>query len=403
MKILSIKSLGVQKVYSPEMSSDQHNYITEESQAVHKNSHGVSYCLMALRSLWLKRHFAPEFWAAVMSDCHPDKLVRYMGIARSEGWTPTDITRLGSCEAADDIESVEFGTLNLRNLTSRFTVTGNVVNQGMIGIKGIGVKAAKKFEGKIEFVDIDDFVAKKGGKNKLVLERFIKLGAFRGIPGHENAKALWDYYQYKYCTGTNITQLKQRIRSQLLVAAGWTDAAVLAERKRQTDEYRKAYPNRKKIPNKILNWKPKPVDSLENIISLYDTDFTLSEILEFEKEYLGYYLHSPLGVYDVRGGRTFEAAKTTAGEATIEAVVSDFQFADTKTGKKYGRIYLNDGIQTVMVFIWPNELHSQPPECLMPGVGVQLAVEYDKSRGTFALPRGEIIMKLLRKGWSTVK
>lgn len=363
-------------------------------------SHAVSYCLVALRCLWLKAHFAPEWWAAVMSDCHPDKLVRYMGIARAEGWRPTDITKLGTAVCDESTKTVVFDTLNVNNLTSNFTVTGNVVNQGMIGIKGIGENAAEQFEGRVEFADIDDFIEKKGGKKKAVLERFIKLGAFKYIDGHKNSRALWMYYQYKYCSGKDITKLRNDIKNELLKRANWNDDTIAAERQRQINEYRKAYPNRRKIPEKFNNWVPKPDDSRENIMALYDNDFSLEELLAYEKEYLGYYLHSPLDLYDIQGQCTIENAKNSPeDDPKLEVVITDIDFKESKNGKEYCRLQVSDGIQDALVFIWGNELRNQRAEHLVVGTGVQMFVEYDELRGTFTLCRNEIIMKLFPKGW----
>lgn len=403
MKIKSIKSLGIQRTYSPEMRSEQHNYISGTSDAIHKNSHAVSYCLVALRCLWLKAHFAPEWWAAVMSDCHPDKLVRYMGIARAEGWRPTDITKLGIAVCDEETKTVTFDTLNVNNLTSNFTVTGNVVNQGMIGIKGIGENAADQFEGRVEFTDIDDFVEKKGGKKKAVLERFIKLGSFKYIEGHKNSRALWMYYQYKYCSGKDITQLRNEIKEKLLEKEGWNEATINAERQRQITEYKKAYPNRRKIPEKFNNWKPKPDDSRENIMALYKDDFSLEEVLAFEKEYLGYYLHSPLDLYDIQGNCTIEAGRSGGKEIKLEVVITDIDFKETRNGKDYCRLQVSDGIQSALVFIWGSELQIQRAENLVVGSGVQMFVDYDNLRGTFTLCRHEIIVKLLPKGWQNGK
>jgi DNA polymerase III alpha subunit len=358
-------------------------------------SHAVSYCLVAYKCLWLKAHFAPEWWASVMSDCHPDKLVRYMGIARTEGWKPTHITRLGNVKC-DDVKTVTFDTLNINNLTSKFTVTDNVVNQGMIGIKGIGENAAVQFEGRGSFVHLDEFIDSKGVKNKSVLERFIKLGAFKHVPNHENSKALWIYYQYKYCSSKEVTILRKQIRNQLLIAEGWDDAAIQKERERQINEYRKTFPNRRKIPDKFYNWKPKPDDNFENIMKLCQEDFALEEVLAFEKEYLGYYLHSPLDLYSIEGDCNIEAAKNDGEEdSKIEVIVTNLEFRESKNGKPYCRMEVSDGIQSALVLIWSKELSLQQAENIAPGTGVQMFVNFDKQRGTFTLCRNEIILRLI--------
>lgn len=362
-------------------------------------SHGVSYCLVAFRCLWLKAHFAPEFWAAVMSDCHTDKLVRYMGIARTEKWEPTEITYSGKYKPTNKSVGIKFDILNIENMTRRFTVTGDVVNQGLIGIKGMGDAAADKYEGVGKFDDIDDFILKKGGKDKSVCERLIKLGSFKNIPGHENSKALWFWYQYKYCSGKDITQLRKKVRDELLIRDGWNDETIEKERDRQIAEYKRQFPNRRKIPNKFYNWQPKPDDRREKVMSLVDDDFTLEEILSFEEEYLGYYLHSPLDLYHYNDKCTIEDAKIFGKDepTRLEGIISDIDFAKTKTNKDYAKIIISDGMQEALVFMWSNEMARQNAENLKPGTGVQMFVEYDETRGTFVLARNEIILKLKAK------
>jgi DNA polymerase III alpha subunit len=398
IKIIRHDSLGIQQTYSPEMKSKQHNYI--RNGIVHRNSHAVSYCLVAFKCLWLKAHFAPEFWAAVMSDCHPDKLVRYMGIARAEKWKPTEITKSGAYKQNSDIKGVKFDTLNISNMTSRFTVTGDVVNQGLIGIKGIGEEAAEKYKGVGEFTDIDDFIEKKSGKDKGPLERLIKLGVFKHLPGHENSKALWHWYQYKYCSGTEITKLRNETKQKLLELDGWNEKTIDTERKRMIEEYKRQYPNKKVIPKaalkKMTSWAPKPDDRREKVMSLITEDFTLSEILGFEKEYLGYYLHSPLDLYHCTEKCTIEDAKTYGKDepTKLEVIISKIDFAVTKTGKEYAKIFVSDGVQDSLVMMWSNEMRLQNADNLTPGTGVQMYVEYDETRNTFSLARNEIILKL---------
>ena len=401
MKIKSVKLLGRTETYSPEMADPHHNYMLSGSKAVHMNSHGIAYCLLAHRCFWLKRHFAPEFWAAVMSDCHPDKLAKFMGIARSEKWSPTHITYSG-LEIPKDIKGIVFDTINIENLTTNFTVSGNTINQGLIGIKGIGESAAEKFSGQGKYSDIDDFID-RNTKSKTVLERFIKLGAFKHL--HPNSYALWQWYQYKYCSGKNITQLKKEVKEALLLKEGWNDSTIDDEIKRQSEEFRKIYPNRKKLPDKIKNWKPKPDDSRDKVMALFsDRDFGLEEVLEFEKQYLGYYLHSPLDLYDIDGQSTIDDAKkisNNGGDAKLEVIVTDIQFQMSKNDKEYARLFVSDGMQDALVLIFNNELRRQDACNLVPGTGIQMWVDYDDKRGTFTLKRNEVIVKLLPVNWKS--
>lgn len=365
-------------------------------------SHAVSYCLVALKCLWLKAHFAPEFWAAVMSDCHPDKLVRYMGVARAEEWRPTAITYCGKYKGEEEKpRSVRFSVVNIENMTRNFTVTGDTVNQGLIGIKGLGKKAALSFEGKGKYTDIDQFVQSAPGRqSKTVLERFIKLGAFRFLPGHENANALWHYYMYKYCkSGKNMTELRREVRAELLALEGWTPKAVNEERARQISEWKRQFPKRSKVPDKFKNWNPKPVDTRDKVMALprFANDFTIEERLAFQKQFLGYWIDSPLDMYKCEGitiAMAKENAKT-GNEVKIEGIIVDSNLAETKKGDPYLRLYVTDGIQTALIFIWSRELAIQDDKLLnRKGAAVQLFVDYDEKRGTFSLARGEIIMAL---------
>tara|TARA_R110000751_G_scaffold23590_3_gene65160 strand:+ start:3085 stop:5733 length:2649 start_codon:yes stop_codon:yes gene_type:complete len=342
-------------------------------------SHSVAYCLVAYRCLWLKAHFAPEWWAAVMSDCHPDKLIRYMGVARSEG--------------------TEFGTLDASNLTVNFSVSGDTVLQGLIGIKKIGEKAAKNFAGNHDFENIDEFVESMG-KNKTVMERLIKLGAFNGMEGHENNRTVWMWYQYKYCSGAAITQLRKEIRQKLLDADGKNEQWVKDEIKRQIAEYKKVYPKRNKIPNKILNFKPAPDDTMQKVAALYKDDFHISEVLDFEREFLGYYINSPLEIYQTIGGRNIGAAKKTyvRGEsAIIEVVITGVEFAKTKNGSAMCKLTVTDGVQNILLIVWEQALRTFDNKVLAEGVGISAPVEYDEKRRSFTLARGEVVLNLIKK------
>lgn len=398
MKIVKCESLGFRQTYSPEMKSSHHNYMTASSNAVHRNSHAVSYCLVAHRCLWLKAHFAPEWWASVMSDCHPDKLVRYMGVARAEEWKPTDITYSGKFKGDGETRGVRFGPTNIENLTVDYTVTGDVVNQGLIGIKGVGEKAALVFQGKGKYANIDEFVQAEGRCSKIVLERFIKLGAFRHI--HPNAKALWMWYQYRYCSG--MSKLRAEIREKLLDAELWTPAAIKAEIARQIAEYKRHFPKRNKIPQKFYNWKPKPNDSREKVMALYPDDFTMEERLGFQHIYLGYWIDSPLDAYQCTGKNTIARAKEIAklgNEIILEGIIVNVDSGTTKKGDPYLKVTLTDGVQRCLIFVWPSELAYQDHNVLKNGCGVVMVVDYDDKRGTFSLKRNESIHKLMPRDY----
>jgi DNA polymerase III alpha subunit len=398
MKITRLTSLGKQQTYSPEMAHENHNYITGNSPAIHKNSHAVAYCLVALKCLWLKAHFAPEWWAAVMSDCHPDKLVRYMGVARGEAWKPTEITNCGT--KIDDNKKLTFDTVNSNNLTTGFTVQGNAVMQGITSIKNIGEKAAPLYCGQNDYTNIDDFInAVEGRKNKVVMERLIKLGAFKHLPNHQNSKALWLYYVYNYSSDT---KAKKEMAAKLLTVQNWNETTIKDERLRQIKQYRQLYPKRIKVPPKLQNWLPKPSATLGDFVAAYD-DFTADEKLDFQKEYLGFYVDSPLSVYKIHPRNTItEARRRGEGiESTIEVVLLNIVDCISKNNKQYKKLQVTDGVTSTTVMMWERECKIQNNKVLQVGNGVSIVVTYDAERHIFGVARGELIVKLQRLDGAT--
>lgn len=335
-------------------------------------SHSCAYIVVAYWCAWLKVHFAPEWWASVMSNCHHDRIKTYMNVARYEG--------------------VKFGTINVENITADFTVDPEtlLVTPGLTSIKGIGAKAADKLVGENKYRDIDHFI-EVNGKAKTVMERLILLGSFKKY--HDNIKATWMWYQYKYCTGKDITKLKREIRSKLL--SDWDEQKIEEERNRQIAEYRKLYPNRRKIPNKILNWEPKPKDTRENVMALYPDDYTLSERLAFEKNYLGYYWHSPLDQYKVNKGTSIRDIKS-GKSSNLECVVESFKITKTRNDKDMGRLVVTDGLQNATVFVWEDDLHKINPREVIPGKGIRVKVDYNASRDAISMNKDAAIIFLER-------
>jgi len=298
-------------------------------------SHSCAYIMVAYWCAWLKAHFAPEWWASVMSSCHNDRIPRYINIARSEG--------------------VKFGRISADSLSKSFSVTKDFeVVPGLISIRGIGDRVAEDIERnrKSNYVDIDDFVQTHGAR-KTVLEPLIKLGAF--TKWHPNIKATWMWYQYKYGKDAKSRELRQEINKRL-----WPDDKVEAERKRLIAEYKRLYPNRKKIPNKLLKWSPPPATRQQVMDLFANDDYGLSELLAFERQYLGFYWHSPLDLYD---GVTL---------------------TKTRRGNEMARITITDGLSSAVVNIWHNQLDAFRPY-LKEGVGLKLVLIYDKLRGSFTV------------------
>lgn len=334
-------------------------------------AHSVAYSLITYMCLYLKAHYPTEWWAAVMTLCHPDKLANYMSAARIEG--------------------VEFGLLNANALNTNHSVQNGKVILGLSSIKGIGEKAAEQFtQVKGPFKNIDEMV-EKCGKSKTVLERLIKLGAFDSI--HSNRRGLWTWYLYKYCSGKDVTALKEEIRQKLMPS----DAEIEAERQRQADKFKSLYPKRK-IPKKILNYKPKIDPTRDQVMALYE-DFSQTQKLADEKEFLGYYWTSPLTLYQ-HSGNTIERAKISG---VMEIVVEELIEKTSKRGNIYYQLRVTDGIQSTPITVWQNVVQGSDKRCFSQGVGLRVFVIYNEERNNFRIANDTFVIPLLKVGESDDK
>lgn len=376
-------------------------------------SHSVAYCLWAHHCLWFKGYYPEEWIASVLGRCGKDKVQRYTEAHRAEG--------------------VCFGEFNINRLTIKPTansgknavvdedgVSKKTVSLGLINLKGVGDRLAEDFgddptQPMKTYSSIDDFVAKKG-KSRVLLERLIKLGAFRRL--HPNAKATWRWYLHAYGSGNinevegksgnqkrfqKLTDLKAWHRQRLLEAGNWTLQAIETERKRQIAEFTRQFPKRK-MPKKIAEWQPKPAETAQSIMALYEDDYSLRELLNFEQDYLSFHWHSMCDLYRIDPGKDIAHAKVLSINedneqiaAILECVVTDKWAGTTKNGNDYAKLTVSDGIKTAVVLIWESELHQQQKELMQIGAGIRLNVLYDRDRDSYTLARGTTIEKLWTK------
>lgn len=389
---------GASKTIGEEEARNIWNKMISFGRYAFNKSHSVAYCLVTLKCLFLKAHFAPEYWAAVMNDCHPDKLVRYMGVARSEEWYPTEITKLGNARSD---EPLKFEAIDINNMSLNFTVKENVILIGISSIKGFGEKIAEQLITDYKYLSMDDFIEKTNIKTKTVLERLIKLGAFRNLAGHKNSKALWFYYSYKHGSSEEAKNLKKQIKIEATKHLGWTDSKIADERQRLITEYKALYPKKKVIPKKLLEWSPEPVITLELINELYGQDFTLPDRLSFQNEYFGYYIESPLDMYICRGDMNIAMAKkrAKAGQdlVAIEGIVHNIEYAISKNDKPYAKLVLSDGMLRTTVMIWNRELANIDKSVIKKDVGVRAIVDFDQERNSFSLRKNTTLTILKLK------
>jgi len=341
-------------------------------------SHAMAYGIVAYRSLWLKAHYQPEFWASILTYCHPDKIPKYVSVARSEG--------------------VNFKPLRSGMFSTKFIVDKNLnVYPSISMIKGVGENAAVQFSkdgGKC--LGIDDFI-NKYGKNKTVLERLIKLGAFDDI--EMNRKGLWNWYLYKHSSkNEETTKIRDEVNKSLF-NKDWSESKVKDERDRQTAEFKKIYPKRK-TPTKILEWEPKighkyDFPTINDVVNLY-SDYTLKEKLMFEKEFLGVYWADPMQLFECDRDYSFENAKIE-GDYYVDGIVESYNDARTKNGKKFRNYNVSDGVETYPIKIWENSIMYQDEEVYRISAGVRVPVQWNEKFHSFNLQRNCSIVLLKGK------
>lgn len=328
-------------------------------------AHATAYTIIAYRTLWLKTHYAPEWWAAVMSDCNRERLVRYIGIAKSEG--------------------VQMGAIDCRTLTESFTVSGERVLPGLNLVKGIGTSSKRLAENNADYKSVDEFI-EKNGKGRIVMERLIKLGGFDKI--FRNRKTLWYWYLWKHAG-------EKKTKDLVKAAFAWPENRIVAERQKQIMAFRKLYP-KKKVPPKLENWNPKIDPTFDDFAKKFNEDFMDREILEFEKAHLGFYWSSPMSQF-VHKNLTIAQAKFSGKlECVIESVTLK---KSEKTGNEYMKLTVTDGLETAPLVVWSDALLDKTnTEALSVGGGISVQATWSDKYRSFSIASGSMVIPLVKKG-----
>jgi len=338
-------------------------------------SHSVAYSLITYMCLYLKANYPAEWWAAAMTACHQEKLPLYMSAAKKD--------------------EVKFGVLDVCRLTDYFTVHGDEVTIGIQSIKGIGASVAEPFTKAYgtSFTSLEE-VIEKCGKKKTVFERLIKLGAFDKL--YANKKALWYYYVWKYSKDKNTKELREEIASWFKLS----DDKLQEIRDKKIAEYKEWYPKRKKLPKKVEFFTPKIDPSYEDISARVE-DFDLREQLDIEKEYLGYYWHSPLDLYRTTGytiQKCIDNAKQESDEIIqkLEVVIEKVEPRKSKKGNPYYALRVTDGVQTADIVCWA-DIFSANKGLMKVDNGIYIdGIIYNVPRKSFRFSNNTDIIRLMR-------
>jgi error-prone DNA polymerase len=125
-------------------------------------AHAVAYALLAYQTLWLKRHYPPEFFAAVLSNQPMGYYPPHVLVA--------DARRFG----------VEILPLDINNSFDRYTVEDEAIRVSLKQLKGMSKETPESILSEREkgkFTSLRNFVLRTN-TNQSILESLVKIGAF---------------------------------------------------------------------------------------------------------------------------------------------------------------------------------------------------------------------------------
>jgi DNA polymerase III subunit alpha len=158
-----------------ERSGDIFDMIQKFARYGFNKSHSAAYALVSYQTAYLKCHFATEFYAALLTNetKDPDKVVRYLSQARSEGIKvfPPDVNTAAM------------------HYTVSVSETERVIRFGLSALRGVGEGAVEAIlterTANGPFRSLFDFCARVDSRkvNRKVLDTLVKCGAF-DFTGH---------------------------------------------------------------------------------------------------------------------------------------------------------------------------------------------------------------------------
>lgn len=162
-RVVSIEYAGEEMTYDLEMDAEEHNFFA--NGICSHNSHSLAYATIALWTAYMKAHHPTEYYAACMGTVGMDAISKYIKEARRNG------------------VSVVPPTVTAPSLGYR-VVSDNEIALGMIGVKGVGHKAAESIMENAPYSDFEDFVDRSKVSSAIV-KPLIRCGFFREMYGNQ--------------------------------------------------------------------------------------------------------------------------------------------------------------------------------------------------------------------------
>ncbi len=278
-------------------------------------SHSAAYAMVTFQTAWLKTYYPNEFMAALLTSDkdNMDKVVRYIDeVRRMEiELSPPDV-----CDSY-----LEFSAITKNNK--------DIILFGLGAIKGVGESAVLSIintrEKEGDFTSIQDFVNRidPSKVNKRFIESTVKSGGFDRF-GYSR-KALLDQIELIVETAKKASDAKKNAAGSLF----GDDAEITT------------------VPLNLTN----------------SDEYTLKEILEFEKETLGFYVSGhPLDEYrpildDLKYSLSSEIENISDGSTAIFiGKVEEIQKKTSKKGNQFGIVSLMDFHGNIEIMLFADKL-----------------------------------------------
>ncbi len=276
-------------------------------------SHSTAYAMISYQTAYLKAHYPVEFMAALLTSekNNRDKIIKDISVCKDMGINvlPPDINE------------------SLRD----FSVTGDSVRFGLVGVKNVGVGAidsiisSRENEGK--FSSFYDFISRVDLRkiNKRVIESLIKCGAFDSM--EYRRRQLMENYE------------------RIIDVAG--------RRHRESMSGQSSLFEQSDAGNKSGGVLSKEIEMPEV------AEWNNKKLLSFEKETLGFYITGhPLSRYENSLNKVANtdseviAEKKDRETVTFGGIVSDIREVTTKRKETMAYVTIEDmkGSVTVIVF-----------------------------------------------------
>jgi len=277
-------------------------------------SHSAAYAMITFYTSYLKHYYPTEFMAAILTleKNNTDKVVKYVDEVKRMGMKllPPDINKSGLVFEAREIDGEE------------------VVMFGMGAIKGAGdiaINTMLESRGEEEFKDFSDFVSRIDSSkvNKRVIESLIKAGAFDSF--------------------------------------GYSRKAMLSQLEDIIDMAKKAGEAKKQAVNSL--WGDDEEMTAVTLELTDMTEFEAMEILEMEKESLGFYVSGhPLDKYretldEISYTLSSEIEDLADGsQAMFIGKIEDITEKISKKGNKFGIANIMDLHGNIELMLFENRL-----------------------------------------------